>query len=682
MRRASKGFGGIGLFNNGKSGEEGQIRSRTVTLRVLLGLCVFGLGNGLVAQTTPIDAIHQALSRPVEQPAVTTFQIQSYLFHEVSPLPAPKTAAAWTKEERQLRHRILDNIAQHGWPRSWFDSPPRFQQVGVIKTGDGYQIRKLRFEVVPGMMSTALLYEPDHLDRRAPAILNLVGHEPEGIDVPYEQIRCINFAKRGIVALDLEWMGYGELSQPGNDHDFGADLDLVGANDFGLFYLTMRRGLDYLVSLPEVDPARLGVTGLSGGGWQTVILGALDPRVAISVEVAGAGSPESNLTHPGDLWEVEEGAPDIIRGRSYPEFIAMRAPKPTLLIHNAVDSCCFRAPLVKLGIFNKVKPFFQLYGKGRNLAWHENFHPGVHNYQLDNRQQAYRFFTEHFDMPVTPKEIFSSNEVRTDQELAIGVPADNLTILSLAKQFASEIHPAVIPPSGSQRDAWSASERRKLASVIRYAPVSTVRSLRVDNGVRYNFETLSYRFDFSNGLSASGIWFREDSSSRDQPVTIVLNDNGYRAATQDVYARLVRGEQVLAFDPFFIGSGAPNPYLSGWTVLLDAMGGRALGIESAQLVATAEWLQSSTGVPRIRVVTNGIRSQVIALAAAAMDPGLFSDIVSRHAMKSLAYLIDKPVPFRSAPELFCLDLYKDFDISSLSAIASPVDVSETSFAKP
>jgi len=91
----------------------------------------------------------------------------------------------------------------------------------------------------------------------------------------------------------------------------------------------MRRGLDYLAASPEVDPARIGVTGLSGGGWQTVLLAALDPRVAVSVEVAGVGSRESNLTAPGDTYEIEEDAPDLMQGFDYPELIALRAPKPT-----------------------------------------------------------------------------------------------------------------------------------------------------------------------------------------------------------------------------------------------------------------------------------------------------------------------------------------------------------------
>jgi hypothetical protein len=77
----------------------------------------------------------------------------------------------------------------------------------------------------------------------------------------------------------------------------------------------------------------------------------------------------------------------------------------------------------------------------------------------------------------------------------------------------------------------------------------------------------------------------------------------------------------------------------------------------------------------VQVETDGIRNQVIALTAAAIAPEDFSAVVSRNAMKSLAYLIDKPVPFRSAPELFCLDLYRYFDIDTLEALAAPGKIS-------
>jgi dienelactone hydrolase len=631
-------------------------------------LCLLGLGSACSYAQVSKPYIEEALAQPSRDVPSRQYQLQEFLLKRIPPLPTTTTPASWSAEEERVRKHVLDDIAYHGWPREWIDSAPKFEEMGIIETSHGYRIHKLRFEVVPGFESTALLYEPAKVSGRVPAILNLLGHEPEGIGVEYEQKRCINFAKRGIVALDLEFIGFGELANPENAHDFAAQLNLVGSNALGIFYLSMRRGLDYLSGLPEVDTTRIGVTGLSGGGWQTVILSALDPRVAVAVEVAGIGSRESNLTHPVDTDEIEEDAPDLMQGQDYPELIALRAPRPTMEIHNATDSCCFRAPLVKPYLYDQVKPFFQLYGAPDNLAWSENLYPGSHNYQLENRNQAYRFFSAFFKLPLLDGEIYSDDEIRTPQELSIGVPSDNLTFVTLARKLAQQIHHEPVPADSEARQAWAKAEREKLKSVVRYAPVSIVQALRLDNSRAFDFRTLSYRFDFSNELSANGILFREEAAPENAPTTIVLDDKGYKAAANMVAPHLDRGEQVLALDLFFVGDQLPDR--ASWELLTDSSGARPLGLETAQLVAIASWLHSTTGQP-VQVETDGLRNQVIALSAAAVAPEDFSTVVNRNGMKSLNYLIDAPVKFRTAPELFCLDLYRYFDIDALTALAAP-----------
>ncbi len=501
------------------------------------------------------------------------------------------------------------------------------------------------------------------------------GHEPRGKAAEYKQKRCINFAKRGILALSLEWPGFGELSQPENAHDFGAHLDLVGANAAGFFYLAMRRGLDYLASLPQVDSARLGVTGLSGGGWQTIFLSALDPRVAVMVEVAGFGSLQSNITHPVDTDETEENPADFSDGEDYTYLVAMRAPRPTLLVHNAEDDCCFRAALVKPYIYDDIKPFFRVFSEENNLAWHENEDPGTHNYQLNNRQAAYRFFAEHFNMPVAEDEIPSDREIKSANDLAIGVPKENLTILGLARKMAGEIHRDPIPGPSDAKQAWASEKRAKLQSVLRHKPVKVSNAWRLWNTRQKGLETLSYRFDFDNGLSATGVWLKAVAVPSNAPATIVLDDGGRKDAASVISDLVNRGEQVLALDPMFMGEMIPQkPNPTDYELLVATVGARPLGIEVEQLLGAANWLTQASGQREIRLETTGIRSEVVGLAAAALDSNLFSTIVSRRAMRSLGHLLDTPVAFRAAPELFCLDLYRNFDIDRLVALAEPTKV--------
>ncbi len=627
------------------------------------------------ASVSTNDRLKEVLSQPVMSPDVVAYQMQQYLERRIALLPAPKTADEWTQDAQKLRAHVLNDVVYHGWPSEWVHSAPNFQQVGPTEQRNGYTVTKFRYEIVPNSYATALLYRPAKIEGHVPAILNVLGHEPMGEAAEYEQKRCINFAKRGIVALSLGWVGFGELALPGDDHDDAGALDLVGSNALGFFYLEMRRGLDYLAALPEVDQARIGMTGLSGGGWQTTVLSATDPRIAVMVEVAGFGSTAFNITHPNDTDEVEENATDLMEGEDYPFFIAMRAPRPTLLIHNAEDDCCFRADLVKPGNYDDVVPFFQLYGKPANLGWYESSDPGTHNYQLVNRLHAYSFFDEHFGLAKIDDEIPSSTEVKSPDELSVGIPADNLSFTGLAKKLAANIARSAPPSAAAARSTWATAQREKLNEVLRYKPVSVQGAWRIANTKRLAMRTHSFRFDMSNGLSASAVWVRANDAGEDAPSAIVLNDKGYVAAGEAVSRRVSQGEQVLALDLIFNGFTRPQtPDTTDWETLTATSGDRALGLEVAQLVAVARWLKTNNAGRKIVVETDGIRSGAIAEMAAAIEPDLFSTMTTRHAMQSLGYLIDKHVAFRSAADLYCLDLYKDFDLDVIASLAAPVAI--------
>src|SRR5664279_1652740 len=161
-------------------------------------------------------------------------------------LALPQECQRLGRPGTDLRKHIVDDVAFHGWPSEWVHSAPKFHQVGTTESRSDYRISKFRYEIVPGFFAPAVLYEPEKVSGHVPAILNVIGHEPMGNAAEYEQKRCINFAKRGIIALSLGWVGFGEMALKGNDHDDAAALDLVGSNALGFFYLGMRRGLDYL----------------------------------------------------------------------------------------------------------------------------------------------------------------------------------------------------------------------------------------------------------------------------------------------------------------------------------------------------------------------------------------------------------------------------------------------------
>ena len=160
---------------------------------------------------------------------VAVFQVRDYILKKVPKPPNPSSAEQWTAESKRLRQHLLNDIAFHGWPKEWVNSPLKVEDLGVIAQEKGYRLRKLRYEILPGFQSTAILYEPEVLKGKMPAVLNVNGHVGAiGKAVEYKQKRCITFAKNGILALNLDWLGMGELGQKENEHWFGGHMDMAG----------------------------------------------------------------------------------------------------------------------------------------------------------------------------------------------------------------------------------------------------------------------------------------------------------------------------------------------------------------------------------------------------------------------------------------------------------------------
>jgi hypothetical protein len=177
----------------------------------------------------------------------------------------------------------------------------------------------------------------------------------------------------------------------------------------------------------------------------------------------------------------------------------------------------------------------------------------------------------------------------------------------------------------------------------------------------------------SDGLSATAVGVKAVSAPDSASATIVLDDQGRGQAARDVAERVNRGERVLALDVAFIGDAWSERETRRLLQNLNGLGERPLGIEAAQLLAASAWLTAGTSA-RPRLETRGIRSQLIALVAAALEPEAFPEIVARDGMASLGHLLDTPVEYLDAPDLFCLDLYRELEVDTLAALAAPTRV--------
>ena len=223
-------------------------------------------------------------------------EIQRFCETRVPRLAAYKSATEWEAVASRLRKEVLEKIVFRGQAAAWRKMPQHIEWLETIPGGPGYRIKKLRYEALPGLIIPAVLYEPEKLAGRVPVIMNFSGHEgKQGKAAAYLQIRCINQAKRGMLALNPEWIGHGQLGGPRYEHWRMNQLDLCGTSGLAPFYLAMQRGLDVLLSLDHADPNRVAVAGCSGGGWQSIFISSLDPRVTLANPVA---SPRAVLLRP------------------------------------------------------------------------------------------------------------------------------------------------------------------------------------------------------------------------------------------------------------------------------------------------------------------------------------------------------------------------------------------------
>jgi hypothetical protein len=658
----------------------------------LLLIALFLLGNTFAMAQSAQRMVDEFLTKRLQSPEVVTYQMQKYLMAHRPRLPRATSAAQWTAEANRIRQHVLQDVIYHGWPKAWVDSQPKFEDMGSVPVpaGAGYHLRKFRYEVVPGFYSTAVLYEPEHLEGKAPAVLDVLGHFPTGKSAPFEQKLCINQALRGMIALSIAFIDMGELRVGENAHYYGSDLDLVGVNGVGLFYLAMRRGLDYLYNDPRVDKNCIAVTGLSGGGYQTIVLSSLDTRVQVSIPVAGFDSLNGRLERlPGEPGDYEQLPPGLLDGQGYQTFVAIRAPRPTLEINNAEDSCCFRAPLVKPDIYDAIKPFYALYGKGDALQFHTNTQVSAHNYQRDNRQQSYRFLAKWFNLPNKSDEIPVEKYIKSYSELASGVPADNLTILGLARQFASKVHHQAVPEDSVARSKWATAQRETLTRIVHYKPVQVDHPWYVANTNHSTVESISFRFSLSNGLSATGVWTKSTWTPDNAPMVVMINDKGRTGVDEQVgdhvpeAANLVdTGKQVLALSILFTGDAGPlKRDVGSLGLMMTAVGSPPLGLEAAQLIAITEWARQKWHPSQVSLMSEGYRMQLVSLVAGALRPQLFRSITIHKGVHSLANLLAKPVKSNEVPDVFCLDLYKDFDLDMLKAMAEPAGVTESNYVE-
>jgi hypothetical protein len=234
-------------------------------------------------------------------------------YFEAMSVPKPLLARpnqAFVEHQQKLRRHLLEDIAL--WPLP--DHLPLDPRMTAPIQHPWCSIRRVSYQLWPGVRAGGLLYWPGDLtERPAPAVLCPHGHWASGNAHPIVQARCLMLAR----------LGYVTFSPDQNHHE---DLNL-GISHQTLGVWGNMRALDFLETLPEVDPRRLGVCGESGGGLQTQMLLALDPRVRAAT-IVGMTCAFREILFPFNAHCDCNHFPAVMQYADAPEISALGLPTP------------------------------------------------------------------------------------------------------------------------------------------------------------------------------------------------------------------------------------------------------------------------------------------------------------------------------------------------------------------
>ncbi|MCZ7586703.1 MAG: acetylxylan esterase [Deltaproteobacteria bacterium] len=580
-----------------------HIRNSATTLAVCL------LTATLLHAAEPSD-LEKVLARPVLDADQPLIDVQLYCVGRIPKMPEVSSPDQWTMEADRLRETVLRDIVYRGRAAQWRDAPARVEWLDTIEGGPGYHIKNSATKSSPDSGPPPSSTNPTNSEGKVPVILNVNGHSPEGKAYQPKQLRCINQAKRGMLALNVEWLGMGQLRTDGFQHYRMNQLDLCGTSGLAPFYLAMKRGLDILLDLEHADPERLAVTGLSGGGWQTITVSSLDTRVKLSVPVAGYSSFVTRTEHLKDLGDSEQTPCDLATILDYTHLTAMMAPRPTLLIYNQDDNCCFEAKYALQALVDAAAPIFQLLGKRDNLRTHVNYDPGTHNYEQDNRQALYRMLRDHFFSGApqfNAEEIPPEDEIKTPEQLFVELPEKNEDFNTLALALAKDLpHEANLPADPQAR-------RQRLADLVRFKTYTTTAA-QVDRQTCGDLTVRSWKL-------TCGPWTLpcvEIVPKQADKTAVLCGDAGYERLAAEAQRLAAENNRVLMVDLTGIGKAAPGKAML-FSLLTSAVGDRPLGIVAYQLAAVARWAAETNQGKPVGLVAVGPRMSFTALIAASQE---------------------------------------------------------------
>lgn len=555
----------------------------------------------------------------------------------------------------RVREVVLDRIG--GLPDRPADPP--VETTGTVDC-DGYTIELVTFESQPDYHVTANCYAPDD-DGPHPGVLFCCGHsEPAKAD-PLNQKACAELARNGFVVCIFDPVCQGERRQY-RDPETSEAIVSGGGGVFGhsyagqkCFYAGMnlaryfvadaQRGLDYLHDRPDVDADRIGVTGTSGGGIQTLYLGLLDDRVDVAAPCC-AVSERYEQMRTGNRTHAEQAITGSIpAGIDYDDLLAAMAPRP-VCVGAAASDRYFPVEGVH-ATMDRVRRWYDLYDAEAavDLVVGDATHCAV----WELRDGVFAFLCDHLgNAPYEPRddpETFDPADLQSTPGGSVREAfTDERTIDDLIREYVAETGPDdgaraaggdAIDATGEDAD----SLRRRLVDrfdLDRERPALHPRYVDRTDVDGFAVEHVWFRTERDPDIVVAGVLVSDTSTATDAPV-VVLYDRGTDVLperSEDVGALASEHGAVFLFDPRGVGAvrnrHVPVP---NWADDYDAvfgtefklandallLGDSLLGMRVFDTLQAVEFLREATGVDRVSFVGENTGAWYALFAAAVAE---------------------------------------------------------------
>lgn len=307
----------------------------------------------------------------------------------------------WNEYQQNLRNKF-------DAPLTKFEKNPLNPRITGKLEREKFIVEKIIFESHPEFYVTGCLFIPKKRQKPAPAIIYCSGHSENGFRSAAYQRSIINFVEKGFVVFAFDPIGQGErlqylddstgkskVGEPTTEHSYaGIQTLLTGSSISDYFIWDGVRAVDFLTTRKEIDMNRIGITGRSGGGTQAAMIAAYDERIYAAAPECYITTFKRLLQSIGPQDAEQNPYMSIKKGIDIPDFIHMRAPKPTLIVTTTHD---YFSQQGARETFEEARKSYTALGAAGNVRFTEDL--GKHESTSKNRETVNSFFMEFLNLP-------------------------------------------------------------------------------------------------------------------------------------------------------------------------------------------------------------------------------------------------------------------------------------------